>query len=53
MDRGWSDLEEPLLDRVAGLTATLHRGERAGAALDHRQAESERMSQGQRRGLRM
>jgi len=39
------------VDRVAELTATLKQGERAGANLAQRQAESER--QGQRRGMRM
>ncbi len=39
------------LDRVAGLTAALKAGERAGAAAAQREAESER--QGQWRGLRM
>ncbi len=43
--------QRPELDRVAGLTAALKVGERAGAAAVQREAESER--QGQRRGLRM
>lgn len=43
--------QRPALDRVTALTATLKQGERAGAGLAQRQAESERL--GQRRGLRM
>jgi len=43
--------QRPALDRVAGLTATLKQGERAGASLAQREAEREH--QGQRRGMRM
>ncbi len=43
--------QQPALDRVAQLTATLRQGERAGADLAQREAEREH--QGQRRGLRM
>jgi len=43
--------QQPALDRVAWLTATLWQGERAGTALAQRQAESE--SQGQQRGMQM
>ena len=43
--------QRPELDRVAELTATLKVGQRAGASLAQREAESAR--QGQRRGLRM
>ncbi|WP_420608219.1 AAA family ATPase [Novosphingopyxis sp.] len=43
--------QQPKLDHVAGVTATLRQGERAAASVAERQAESER--QGQRRGLRM
>ena len=39
------------LDQVAGLTATMKAGERAGAAVAQREAEREQ--QGQRRGMRM
>jgi len=40
-----------VLDRVAQLTVALKAGERAGANLVQREAESEQL--GQRRGLRM
>jgi len=43
--------QQPALDRVTWLTATLRQGERAGTALAQRQTESER--QGQRRGMRI
>lgn len=43
--------QQPALDQVAGLAATLRQGERANAALTQRKVESER--QGQRRGLRL
>lgn len=43
--------QQPVLDRVAALTAALKQGEWAGAGLAQREAESER--QGQRRGLGM
>jgi len=42
--------QQPAVDRVAELTATLRQGERAGDSLARRQAESER--RGQRRGSR-
>jgi Ti-type conjugative transfer relaxase TraA len=42
--------QQPAVDRVAELTATLRQGERAGITLAQCQAESER--QGRRRGLR-
>jgi len=43
--------QQPVLDRVAQLTATLKQGERTSAGLAQREAESER--QGQPRGLRL
>lgn len=43
--------QQPVLDRVVGLTAAVKAGERASASLAQREAESERL--GQRRGLRM
>ena len=43
--------QRPELDRVAELTTALKLGERAGASLAQREAESQR--QGQRRGMRM
>ena len=43
--------QRPALDRVAELVTAVKESERANAALDQRQAESEQ--QGQRRGLRM
>jgi len=43
--------QRPALDQVAQFTATLKQGERAGASLAQREAESEH--QGQRRGMRM
>jgi len=42
--------QQPAVDRVAGLTATLRQGKRASASLAQHQAESKR--QGQHRGLR-
>ncbi len=43
--------QQPAVDSVAELTATLRQGERDGVSLAQRQVESEH--QGQRRGLRM
>ena len=43
--------QRPALDRVAQLTATLKKGERAGADLTQR--ETEREHHGQRYGMRM
>ena len=43
--------QRPEMDRVAGLTTALKTGERAGASLNQREAETAR--QGQRRGLHM
>ena len=43
--------QRPALDRVAELTTAMKAGERAGASLAQREAESQR--QGQGRGLRM